>query len=146
VQSHNLRFMYTYTRKARRLGLTSPVELEEINRFLDLSPAQRFEVLRQLRTDVAHLGGGSLSAFIAVYISVVLVAIPLLASSIIEDFPVGGSIGIGLFILVAGLVVTRSFILHQRDLARSSARLTFFEDALSNSSMKAADAGTNNWD
>ncbi|MBG6181873.1 hypothetical protein [Arthrobacter sp. CAN_A1] len=134
--------MYTYTRKARRLGLTPPVELEEIDRFLDLDLVQRFEVLRQLRTNAAHLGGGSLGVFIAVYISVVLVAIPLLAASIIEDFPVAGSMGLGLFVLVAGIVVTRSFILHQRDLARSSTRLAFFEEALLSSSVRAADTST----
>ena len=106
------------------------MEQAEIKHFLVLSQAQQFEVLRKLRTDAAHLGGASLSAFTAVYISVVLVAFPLLASPIVELWPGPGSTGLGLFILLAGMVLAISLVRHQHDLARSATRLAFFEDAL----------------
>lgn len=130
--------MHTDTRKARRLGVTLPVEQVEIDHFLILDSTRQFDVLRQLRTDAAHLSGGSMSAFTAAYISVVLVAIPLMASSIVNSWPVGGSIGLGAFILIAGLVLARSSVLYQRDLARSATRLAFFEEALSRASRSGA--------
>lgn len=109
------------------------VQQSDLDLFFSLSKTQQFEDLRELRTRVAHLGGGSLAAFTALYLSIVLVVLPMLLGSIIDG---SGPYGVAApYITVAatlllGMWIAYSFMLEQRDLARASARLAFYDDAL----------------
>lgn len=108
-----------------------PVEQAEIGAFLALSPRQQFEDLRELRMSAAHLGGGSLSAFSAIYISIVVGALPLIGSA----WPNGsGWFGVPLalaaVILGGGFAVAIALVRHQHEMARAATRLAFYEDEL----------------
>lgn len=104
---------------------------QEVRRFLTLNDEQQFEDLLLLRTRAAHFGAGSLAAFTALYISVILFAVPL----IIESLP-GETLGIPPALiptvgtLAAGIWIAFAFVQEQHNMARAAARLAFYEEAL----------------
>jgi len=51
---------------------------------VSLSEEQKFEDLRLLRTRAAHLSGGSMAAFTALYVSIIFFAVPLILSAMVE--------------------------------------------------------------
>lgn len=109
------------------------VERSDVDLFLSLSETQQFEDLRDLRTRAAHLGGGSLAAFTALYVSIVLAVLPLFLGSIIDEsgpFASAAPYITGAAVLILGLWIAYSFVLEQRDMARASARLAFYDEAL----------------
>lgn len=134
--------MHSFTRSSRRSRTHPPVEQAEIEAFLGLSPAQQFEDLRELRMSAAHLGGGSLSAFSAIYISIVVGALPLISSAWPDGF---GSpavpFALGAFILGGGFTVALAFVRYQQEMARAATRLAFYEDALNHANGIRRDSG-----
>lgn len=124
--------MHSFTRRGLRSRSFPEVTRQEINRFLGLSDDEQFEDLRLLRTRAAHLSGGSLSAFTALYISIIFFAVPLINASLPSDalwFP--PTLIPAVFALALGLGIAYGFIHEQHNMARAAARLAFYEDVLS---------------
>ncbi|MBT2534500.1 hypothetical protein J7E83_20690 [Arthrobacter sp. ISL-48] len=59
--------MHSFTRRGVRSRRFPEVTRQEIETFLALDEEKQFEDLRSLRTRAAHLSGGSLGAFTALY-------------------------------------------------------------------------------
>lgn len=70
--------MHSFTRRGLRSHRFPEVTRQDIAAFLALDENKQFEDLRTLRTRAAHLSGGSLGAYTALYVGVILVALPLL--------------------------------------------------------------------
>lgn len=96
--------MHSFTRRGLRSRRFPEVTRQEVRRFLTLNDEQQFEDLLLLRTRAAHFGAGSLTAFTALYISIILFAVPLM----IESLP-GNELGIppALIPTVSALAVAR---------------------------------------
>jgi hypothetical protein len=119
------------SRFERLLRLDPHVQPADVTVFLELDPQLQFEELRELRRDAAHLGGGSFGALAAVFVSAALVAYPLIVSGLYQAGVASNQpliLGIGVAIL--GAVVATNFVLTQNNLARSAARLAFYEQAM----------------
>lgn len=115
----------------RMFRLDPHVQPSDVAAFLALDPKLQFEELRELRRDAAHLGGGSFSALVAVYVSAALVAYPLIVSGAYQLADVNiQPLIVGLGVAAIGLVLALNFALTQNNLARSAARLAFYEKAL----------------
>lgn len=125
--------MHSVTRKGRRARHFPAVEQAEIALFLGQDERQQFEDLRDLRTKAAHLGGGSLAAFTALYVSLIIVVLPILTATILDD--TGPYAAEAPYITAAviggsGLWIAIAFLREQHNMARASARLTFYTEAL----------------
>jgi hypothetical protein len=119
------------SRFERLLRLDPHVQPADVTVFLELDPQLQFEELRELRRDAAHLSGGSFGALAAVFVSAALVAYPLIVSGLYQAGVASNQpliLGIGVAIL--GAVVATNFVLTQNNLARSAARLAFYEQAM----------------
>lgn len=123
--------MHSFTRRGLRSRRFPEVTRQEIATFLALNEDKQFEDLRSLRTRAAHLSGGSLGAFTAVYVGALLVAFPLLAHSTAGwAVNFASPLSIALIVLLSGSAIGYSYALDQHDMARAAARLAFYEQAL----------------
>jgi len=123
--------MHSFTRRGLRSHRFPEVTRQDIAAFLALDENKQFEDLRTLRTRAAHLSGGSLGAYTALYVGVILVALPLLGPATASWVgPFASSLCIALIILLAGCWIAYSFIQDQHDMARAATRLAFYEEAL----------------
>lgn len=134
--------MHSFSRRGMRSRRFPQVTREEVATFLALSADKQFEDLRSLRIRAAHLNGGSLGAFAALYVGVILVAFPLLGQA---TAPYVGllappmSLTVGLVILVGGCWIAYSYIHEQRDMAHAATRLAFYEEALQSGAPHSSD-------
>ncbi|MET4622826.1 hypothetical protein ABIE18_004305 [Arthrobacter sp. 2762] len=129
--AHMLSRMHSFTRRGLRSRSFPEVTRAEIATFLTLSEDKQFEDLRSLRNRTAHLSGGSLGAFTALYIGVILVAFPLIGQATAPwAGPLAPPLSIGLVVLVAGYWIAYSYVKEQRNMAHAATRLTFYEEAL----------------
>lgn len=125
--------MHSVTRKSRRARRFPAVEQPEIALFLSQDERQQFEDLRELRTKAAHLGGGSLAAFTAVYVSLIIVVLPILTTTILDNagpYAAAAPYLTAVVIGGAGLWIAIAFLHEQHDMARAAARLSFYTEAL----------------
>jgi hypothetical protein len=125
--------MHSFTRRGRRSRRFPVVERSDVSLFLSLDETKQFEDLRLLRTRTAHLGGGSLAAVTAIFVSIILAVPPILMgdSGPQNESGAGGSAYLlAVAIVGIGVWLAFGFLLEQRDMARASARLTFYEEAL----------------
>lgn len=119
------------SRFERLLRLDPHVQPADVTVFLELDPQLQFEELRELRRDAAHLGGGSFGALAALLVSATLVAYPLIVSGLYQAGAASSQpliLGVGVAIL--GAVAASNFVITQNNLARSAARLAFYEEAM----------------
>lgn len=123
--------MHSFTRRGLRSRRFPEVTRQEIATFLALNEDKQFEDLRSLRTRAAHLSGGSLGAFTAVYVGALLVAVPLLGQSTAGwAVNFASPLSIALIVLLSGCSIGYSYARDQHDMARAATRLAFYEQAL----------------
>lgn len=123
--------MHSFTRRGLRSRSFPEVTRQDITTFLALDENKQFEDLRTLRTRAAHLSGGSLSAYTALYVGVLLVAFPLLGQAIASwAGPLASTLCIALIVLIGGCWIAYAYLHDQHDMARAATRLTFYEEAL----------------
>ncbi|MHC6231977.1 hypothetical protein ACX5I6_20810 [Arthrobacter sp. MMS24-T111] len=135
--------MHSFTRRGLRSRRFPEVTREDIDIFLALDENKQFEDLRELRTRAAHLGGGSLGAYTALYVSVTLAALPLLVQGTASWVgPFTSALAIALVVLVAGFWIAYSFVHAQHEMARAATRLAFYEEALRAKPLRHVEAET----
>jgi hypothetical protein len=123
--------MHSFTRRGLRSRRFPEVTRQEIATFIALDEDKQFEDLRGLRTRSAHLSGGSLGAYSALYVGVILVVFPLLGQALaLWAGPFGSSLSIALTVFIAGSWISYSYVHDQHDMARAATRLAFYEEAL----------------
>jgi 4-hydroxybenzoate polyprenyltransferase len=128
--------MHSFTRRGLRARRFPEVTRPDIAAFLALDENKQFEDMRNLRTRAAHLSGGSLGAYTALYVGVILVAFPLLGQATASWVgPFASSLSIALIVLLAGCWIAYSYIHDQHDMARAATRLAFYEEALKNQTL-----------
>ncbi|WP_156037199.1 hypothetical protein [Arthrobacter sp. UNC362MFTsu5.1] len=123
--------MHSFTRRGLRSRRFPEVTRQEIATFVALDEEKQFQDLRSLRTRAAHLSGGSLGAFTALYVGVILVAFPLLGQATASwAGPFASPLSIALLVLFTGCSIAYSYVYDQHDMARAATRLAFYEQAL----------------